>query len=101
MDRCTKGQTHTSTHTQANSQWQFGAEPLSAFNDIEAQVLSDARDCELCQMVLTSAHSNVQMLQMSTKTDNLKTKKTLDFPPDTELLDVLGAGLINSAEAVE
>lgn len=45
----------------------FGAEPLSALNNIEAQVLRNARDSELCQMALTFAYSTVQMLQMSKK----------------------------------
>ncbi len=56
----------------------FGAAPLSALNNIEAQVLRNAGDSELCQMVLTLAYSAVWMLQMSTQTDNLKTKKPLD-----------------------
>lgn len=56
----------------------FGAAPLSALNNIEAQVLRNARDLELCQMVLTFAYSTAQMLQMATEMDNLKTKKPLD-----------------------
>lgn len=51
---------------------------LSALNNIEAQVLRNARDLELCQMVLTFAYSTIQILQMATETDNLKTKKPLD-----------------------
>lgn len=76
----THTQTHLHTHSEANSQWLvFGAAPLSALNNIEAQVVRNARDLELCQMVLTFAYSTVQMLQMAKKTDNLKTKKSLDI----------------------
>lgn len=69
--------THRPIHTHtANSQWlMVAAKPLSALNNIEAQVLRNAGDSEECQMELTLAYSTVQMLQMSTKTDNMKTKK--------------------------
>lgn len=56
----------------------FGAEALSALNNIEAQVVRNERDSKPRQMVLTFAYSSVQMLQMSTKTDDLQTKKALD-----------------------
>lgn len=75
--------THTHTHTypagEANSQWlMFGAAPLSALNNTEAQVLRRARDSQVCQMVPTFAYSTVRTPQMAAKTDKLKTKTPLD-----------------------
>lgn len=62
--------THTDSHTytagEANSQWlMFGAAPLSALNNTEAQVLRSARDLQVCQMASTFAYSAVRMPQMA------------------------------------
>lgn len=67
---------------------------LSALNNIEAQVLRNARDLELCQMVLTFAYSTMQILQMATETDNLKKKETIRLSPDTESLGCAGGGSV-------
>lgn len=76
----------------------FGAAPLSALNNIESQVLRNARDLELCQMVLTFAYSTVQMLQMATKTDNLKTKKNIVLSRDTVIRTCCRLLVFNSTE---
>lgn len=75
----------------ANSRYLvFVAEPLSALNNIRAQVLRNAGDSEVCQKVATCAYSTEQIMQMSRKTNASKTKKASNCPPDAAPLRYAG-----------